>query len=821
MSLDTRAKDDTRRAAPIADDTAAVSKGRPRAFARDLAMGIRFAVGGGREGWTRTLLTAVGVGLGVALLLGASSVPNLLQHREDRSVARAADDQHSADQVERSDSTVLQRDAPTDFRDATVGGRMVRAEGAHPNLPPGLTKLPADGEMAVSPALRELLDSSEGALLKERFGDYRVTDTIGDAGLTNPRELYYYAGSDALTQAKGGHRTAAFGYKEPAEPMDPLLIVLVALICVVLLTPVIIFIGTAVRFGGDRRDRRLAALRLVGADAHSVRRIAAGEALCGALIGLALGGVFFLGVREVIGTLDGWKISAFPSDVVPVPSLAVLVLLAVPVTAVLVTLISLRAVSIEPLGVVRNTKPRKRRVWWRIVMPVLGLGILLAAGRVGGGDVVSGYVGGAVAAPVLSIGVGATLTLVGLAALLPWLVEVSVAKLRGGGPVPWQLATRRLQLSGGTAARAVSGITVAVAGSIALQMLFVAMNDDFNRVTRNDTGRAKLAVMSDVGDGDLAERMIDKFRTTEGVTNVIATVSTYVVKPGTLKGDAADMRPTTELTVGTCANLRELARVGGCEDGDTFVVHTGDTEMNKWVDESARPGKPVDLNSESWDGRGGGKHALWTLPADSRTVKARPDPRGDLHDGIYATPGAIDAAKLTDATTTAMIQADPDVRDAEEHIRNTAAHIDPFLAVSTLRAVERDKQYATIQTGLQIGAMATMALIAASLLVSMIEQLRERKRLLAALTAFGTRRSSMAWSILWQTAIPVAIGLALAVAGGLGLGWVMVRMVQKQVTDWWLFAPLTAAGAALVAIVTLLSLPPLWRMMRPDGLRTE
>jgi uncharacterized membrane protein YccC len=30
-----------------------------------------------------------------------------------------------------------------------------------------------------------------------------------------------------------------------------------------------------------------------------------------------------------------------------------------------------------------------------------------------------------------------------------------------------------------------------------------------------------------------------------------------------------------------------------------------------------------------------------------------------------------------------------------------------------------------------------------------------------------------------------------------------------------------ALGAAVVAVVTLLSLPPLWRMMRADGLRTE
>ena len=33
---------------------------------RDLGIGMRFAAAGGREGWARTALTAVGVGLGVA-----------------------------------------------------------------------------------------------------------------------------------------------------------------------------------------------------------------------------------------------------------------------------------------------------------------------------------------------------------------------------------------------------------------------------------------------------------------------------------------------------------------------------------------------------------------------------------------------------------------------------------------------------------------------------------------------------------------------------------------------------------------------------------
>ncbi|MEU8954246.1 FtsX-like permease family protein [Streptomyces sp. NPDC048518] len=803
---DTRIRPKTPAAAPASPAPAGSGS---TGWLRDLGMGMRFAAGGGREGWIRTILTAVGVGLGVALLLGAASVPNLLQNRDDRAFARTPHASMDDKPPKASDTTVLVRDTGTVFRGRTATGMFLKADGAHPVLPPGLDKIPGPGEMVVSPALRDLLDDPANQLLKERFSAYRQVGTVGEAGLMSPLELHYYLGAGTLAPDHGAHRVARFG-QDDSLPLDPFLMALVVLICVVLLTPVAIFIGTAVRFGGDRRDRRLAALRLVGASTRSVRRIAAGEALFGALVGLAFGAVLFLLLRRLVGVVDLTNVSAYPSDMTPEPALAALIAVAVPVSAVLVTLISLRSVAIEPLGVVRGGRQRGRRLWWRVALPVVGIGILLLSGRIDREASNS-------AVDVPAIAVGSALALIGLSALLPWLVEAAVGRLRGG-PVPWQLAVRRLQLTSGTASRAVSGITVAVAGAVALQMMFASMHDDFNQITGQDTTRAQLTVRSMTGNGALAQRMIDDFAGTKGVTKVIGTVQAYVTRPGDKK--VRDITPTTELTVGTCATLRELADLGSCKDGDTFVSHTGSREQNDWVDTTARPGKPVNVGADP-DFTKGAKQVLWTLPKNSPTVRARPNPSGTKLDGIFATPGAVDIGKLADASTSSWVKLDPKEPDAEEYVRNAAARISPFLGVDSMKAVDRDKQYASIARGLQIGASVTMALIAASMLVSMIEQLRERKRLLAALTAFGTRRSSMAWSLLWQTAIPVALGLALAIGGGLGLGVVMTRMIDKQVTDWWSFVPLTGAGAAMVAAVTLLSLPPLRRMMRPDGLRTE
>nr|WP_326652301.1 FtsX-like permease family protein [Streptomyces sp. NBC_01750] len=186
-----------------------------------------------------------------------------------------------------------------------------------------------------------------------------------------------------------------------------------------------------------------------------------------------------------------------------------------------------------------------------------------------------------------------------------------------------------------------------------------------------------------------------------------------------------------------------------------------------------------------------------------------------------ATPSTIDVSQLVSPVARAMIRLDPEVPRAAEYARNTAAAIDPLTSVSTLQNFERDSQFSSVRTGLFVGATATMLLIAASMLVSTLEQLRDRKRLLSVLVAFGTRRATLSWSVLWQTAVPIALGLALAATGGIGLGLVLLELVDKQVADWWAFLPITGVGAALILLVTALSLPPLWRMMRPDGLRTE
>ncbi|MEU9863904.1 FtsX-like permease family protein [Streptomyces sp. NPDC047971] len=781
---------------------------RLRTWGRDLTLGARFAVTGGRQGWIRTALTAVGIGFGVALLLAAASLPDMLFQREVREASRSVDG--SEQETGPRDDTFLHLGQTTMYRDRSVTGLLLRPEGARTPLPPGAAKLPANGEMLVSPALRELLDSPDGALLKERI-PYKAVGTIGDAGLIGPTELRYVAQVDFLTTDNYDGRGSRYGWSVPGEPFNAFLVLLVLVASVVLLLPVLVFIATAVRFGGEQRDRRLAALRLVGADTATTRRIAAGESLAGALLGLALGAGLFAVARQFVGAVTIWDVNAFPSDVVPMPALAALVLVVVPVASVVVTLFALRGVAIEPLGVVRSAAPRRRRLWWRVLLLAAGAALLVPLF----GTVEMNQT----AVDTLGIAAGVTLALTGLTTLLPWLVEAGVKRLRGG-PVSWQLAVRRLQLSSGTAARAVSGIVVAAAGAIALQMLFQAMENDFTQATGEDSTRAQLVAETEATTGGEAREMITRFTRTTGVGGVSGTITSHAWRPGPLK-PGEDFAPTTSVKVGDCASLREFATLPSCADGDVFIALAHGAQggaPDSWVMETAKPGRTVALRDPE---EHKGPLPQWRIPTTTRIVDSRPDPTGMYEFGILATPSAIDAARLDDPAALAMVRLDPAVPDAAEYVRNTAAALDPTSWVRTLKNTERSAQFSSVRTGILVGSTLTMLLVAASLLVTTLEQLRDRRRLLSSLVAFGTRRTTLSWSVLWQTAVPIVLGLALAVAGGLGLGVVLLKMTGQRVRDWWVFLPVTGIGIALIAAVTLLSMPVLWRLMRADGLRTE
>jgi hypothetical protein len=749
----------------------------------DLVLGMRLALGGGgaRTAVVRLALTAAGVGLGVAVLLTATSVPHLLGAREERAAARAAFE--DAGPVPGIDPVYVVGRSD-EFRGRGLQGLLVQPTGPRTPAFPGVDRLPTSGEAVLSPALADLLASPEGEELRPRFPQY-VIGTIGDAGLTGPNELYFYLGSTTAAAQQNAVAVSRVGGASTGHrdltPLELLLVVLGATTCLV---PVFVFVVTSTRLAAASRDRRLAALRLVGADRGQIGRIAAGEALLGAVAGLVVGVALFLLVRVLVPaiTVSAFRGGIFGGDVVPDWRLGAPVVVLLPVLACVVAVFALRRVVIEPLGVVRRGTRVRRTLWWRVLPAVVGSVLLVARWESTATD-----------ARDTAVVTGVVLILVAVPLVLPWLVERIAGRLRGGSPA-WLLAVRRLQLDGATAARLVSGIAVVLAGSIALQGVYARAEID-----QPDQGTVRLM------GSNFASSLTDVRAFTAALRELPGARDAPVATHGRLVNAAG---AETSLILGSCAELRAEGASGDCRDGDVFAVGTPAADAyhpapgdRTWF-EGARRADP-DIPPQ------------WTVPVD----RFREVP-GGRSAALLVTPAAMATATSVGLTSNVTIHAaGPDL---VEQVRNAVGQLGWNGVVYSL-GTGRDGTYALITRVLSVGSILVLLLAAGSLMIAAWEQLRERRRSLAALMANGVGRGVLARSLLWQMAIPVAVAVVVAVLAGLVLDWLLLTLVvhRPMVVDVPTILVLTATAAVAVLGVTAVTLPALWRTTSLENLREE
>ncbi|WP_372671232.1 FtsX-like permease family protein [Amycolatopsis kentuckyensis] len=762
---------------------------------RDLVLGLRLAVGGGRMSGAallRLAMTAFGIALAVAVLLPAAAVYHLAGAQAARAAAIKPVTEPRAG-VAPLLTYSWYPSAGEDFVKLTA----VAATGPGSPVPPGVGRLPAPGELVVSPELAAKLASPGGESMRAQLPGHVVgqlsRDGVADAGDLSA----YYGVPAAQIRAEGdrGSTVYAFGRPYPGLGLPAVMLTIILPIAAVLLLPLLIFVTTASRMGAAQRERRLAALRLLGLDSRQVKRVAAAESLVGAGIGLAAGIGFFAVLRTFVADILPFGLRIFPEDFVPDWPLVVVVVLLVPALAVGSAMFGLRRTIVEPLGVIRQGKPTRRRMWWRWVLTALGalfLAASLAFDR-GNGDT----------AGALALAVGSVFLLVGVAALLPWLVERVVERLRGGPP-SWQLAIRRLQLDSGTASRVVSGLVVVLAGTILIQGVITSLTGGVRQQTP-PAGAAAAPVRVQTTAAHEAE-VVRLAASAAGVT-------------GTHPARNILARSGPERTygvVGDCVALEVEADVGGCADGDAFYVVPARG--------ATAPAGKVRLQSSFHDSEVIGPE--WTVPSTVKVVQSGDTARG-AEGQLLVTPGALGGLALPESSVAVYVSGTGDPRALTD---NVARAVNPLAWHATVSKSDylddfaaRDQRLVeSFRSVLITASLFVLAVAAMSLLMLSIEQISERRRPLAALSAAGVPIGVLARGLLWQTAIPVVIGVVLAVAAGLGLTAPILRLADREMV---IDAPalLALAGTTVVAVllVTGLTLPLLRQVTRLDTLRSE
>ena len=429
-----------------------------------VALGVRLLLATGRQGGLRAALTATGVAVGVALgLLVLTALP-ALEGRE----ARLAWHHTRAATIPAASSAPCTAGGSDDVlwsaTDDHVAGRTlfrvrVAALGPRPSVPPGLSTLPSAGEVAVSPALRDLLAWTPADELADRLGG-RVTSIIGDAGLTGPDDLVAVTGRPVgELRAQDAPLVHAIETRPAHEVVGTGLRIAVTMGAAALLVPVLVFTVMSTRVFAARRQQRLVALRLVGATRLQTSVASAVEVGTAAVAGALAGWVGYLVVLPLVREgvrFDGMRFA--PPDVaVPAGQLA-LVVAGVPLLAMASSVLALLRSSPDLVGGARGRGPRPPRAW-RLLVPGLGLGSL-AAGMALRGD-------GRLATNGAALrwgGAGSVvLLLAGAVVSGPWLCAAAARVLaRRTRRMPGLLAARRIAADPYATFRAVAGVMLAV-----------------------------------------------------------------------------------------------------------------------------------------------------------------------------------------------------------------------------------------------------------------------------------------------------------------------------------------------------------------------
>ncbi|MEU9024159.1 FtsX-like permease family protein, partial [Actinomadura sp. NPDC048394] len=424
----------------------------------------RLLRGGGRRNLLGAALTLAAVAVSTGLLLFAVTANLAFAQR-----ARADAWRHPGNAG--ADPVMIEALATDHVRGEPITVVDLAALKPGAPAPPGMPRFPDPGETWTSPALARLMKDLPSDQLAARFP--ARAGTLGRDALIHPGELVAVVGrapgDPAMTAARdrlsGVESTAAptriARYSTGAAAFAGVYQALVAIASVLMAVPLLVFGGAAARLTVARRDRRLAALRLVGATPGQVVAITTAEAVITAAAGALAGTVLYAAAIPALTRITiaggGW----YASDLWPGLPVVAAVLAAVPVLVGASAVVGLRRVVVGPLGVARRETPPALRA----VRVVLLAAVMVAFAGASGGLTGLGRLGLVIMLVFLLLAFLA-INLAG-----PWVValigRITVALARTPARL---LAGRRLVDDPRSAWRTVAGVALTgfVAGFLAL-----------------------------------------------------------------------------------------------------------------------------------------------------------------------------------------------------------------------------------------------------------------------------------------------------------------------------------------------------------------
>ena len=441
-------------------------------------------------------------------------------------------------------------------------------------VPPGIPRLPGPGQYYASPALAALLRTTPASELGDRFGGTEI-GLIGASALPSLTDLVIVIGHSAkfMSTVPGAGTINGFVTSSSNGGPDTSgttgLQIILAVLSLVLLFPVLVFVGSAMRLSAARREQRFAAIRLAGATMRQVSVVATIEALVAAVAGVVFGlGLFFVtkpALVHVPFTGQSLESGDFRIGLVDV----LVVVIGVPLAAAVVARLALRRVQVSPLGVTRRATPRPPRAY-RVVPLITGIGVLVYFDSVGRPS----SAGGQTQAYLVAF----FLIMVGLVLAGPWLTMAgSRSMAKRTKRVPVLLAGRRLSDNPRGAFRAVSGLILAIfVTSVSVGVISTILSDHGSTSSSTLASKTVTDQFAFDWNGSVSAAPSSIFaalRSTPGVTGVTAV---YVAPSRmSIDGRVPDINGLggdLQNGVVSCAQLDTTPALGKCHPGANYAA---------------------------------------------------------------------------------------------------------------------------------------------------------------------------------------------------------------------------------------------------------
>ncbi len=730
----------------------------------------------GRQSFARLGLTTAAVALGIVLVCYFTAGVNGLMGRVNGlaintaayQAARGVAEQKPIAGVEPLKVGGTRRGDASKWRGQYIQSYSMYGTAKSPQF--AKLKTPRPGEYYLSKALADAVAEYPEDNILARFGkNTKYLGVIPSEYTASPDALMIVRGasaeevaeSDAFTKSQGQpsyfadvYRTDANGLKSDAK-IDPVAVIVFGVGGTILLFPIVIFVSVATQLGAAQREKRYAALRLIGATKRQVGRVLMLESLLASVVGVIIGlGAFWL----LQAPLQDFKMDGMRFNTGDLALTGTQYALIIGLTLGLTMFVNwrrMRRAQISPLGVSRSVeKVKKLRAWWALV-PALGIAFFAWLSSKPGRDWLDANKESAI--PMLLLTAALLLVMFGLILAGGWLTnKLSLLAARWANNASMLIAGKRTAVHSRTIFRSVSGVVLALfAGSFYLTATSGIEGLNAQAIKDNGFSQLKRGTAIVIGrslPGDMAEQLQQK--------SYITSVATIYPRED---GDAIRCQDLAKYTEHACPNNARP---------DQFALLNFDAPVVKNV---SLINDKVDTN--------GVKEYLVTLKSDNDIEKLRTmvTAKANQYDLTYAVSGT-DSKK---------------------------PHINPTI-----------REFADLA---YVGIGVTLFVAVASLIVSTIGGLMERRRSLYTLRLGGMRLAQLKRLVMVESVAPLLITSVLSCGIGVWTGAVFTKMFSttlKPVLTPTYFA-IVGLGLLTAIIGIYLILPMVDKLTRAEANQTE